>query len=346
MAGLCHKIGVTVKTVLASLLLSTSLLSSSTSTMSSQPFLESSKQSENATVEPSWLERVDYVERTSQSSIQAITSPTVQTNADQTVLGSRLVENAVESLKGEQKDIHCVASLAETQQCESLSTGVREPANQPTTSKDDSTSSSETASLANTVAEIPAIIPVSSSVSITLSLAVQEETNRSTTLLRRVKNAISEKLTLSLNKEPKPNFDREILEPLRQRQQEIAARKAEEERLAKEAAEKAQAVQTAYMASDLSVVTVVGTLTGSLGYALAGGNCINQVPIGLRGQGNPINWPVTTSVPYIGGAALWYSNHTGRVVGLWSNGDIEIAHENAGGWGQTRFPRSTFRGFR
>lgn len=104
-------------------------------------------------------------------------------------------------------------------------------------------------------------------------------------------------------------------------------------------------VYVPYVAPVVSVAPS-GTLTGSAGYALPWGNCVNQIPYGLRGFGNPSSWLATTQTPYIGGAALWYFNHTGRIVGIWSNGDLEIAHENAGGWGQTRFPRSAFRGFR
>lgn len=89
-----------------------------------------------------------------------------------------------------------------------------------------------------------------------------------------------------------------------------------------------------------------GGLNGSYGYAFAGGNCVNQVPMGLRAQGNPISWPALTQTPYIGAAVLFYYNHTGRVTGIWSNGDIEIAHENWSGTPVTRFPASTFRGFR
>lgn len=86
-------------------------------------------------------------------------------------------------------------------------------------------------------------------------------------------------------------------------------------------------------------------LTGSLGYTVPWGNCVNQIPFGQRGPGNPINWGVTTYQPYIGAAALFPYNHVGRVVGIWSNGDVEIVHENGGGLGH-RFSASSLRGFR
>lgn len=87
-------------------------------------------------------------------------------------------------------------------------------------------------------------------------------------------------------------------------------------------------------------------IVGTFGYAIAGGNCVNQIAPGVRPGGNPSTWAVTTQTPYIGSAALFYYNHVARVVGIWSNGDVEVANENWGGVPVTRFPRSTFRGFR
>lgn len=133
----------------------------------------------------------------------------------------------------------------------------------------------------------------------------------------------------------------------------MQAKRAEEARLAKEAEDKRlEALRQAEAARPVLTTVFVpsvypsssGTLTGSYGYAIPG-NCVDQIPMNLRGSGNPINWP-STSGPYIGGAALWYSNHVGQIVGFWSNGDIEIAHQGWSGAPITRFPRSTFRGFR
>jgi len=91
-----------------------------------------------------------------------------------------------------------------------------------------------------------------------------------------------------------------------------------------------------------SASSSAGGLVGSIGYAKAGGNCVNQ--INPRPNGNPITWPARSQTPTIGSAALFSYNHTGRVVGIWSNGDVEVAHENYKG-SQTRFPRSALRGF-
>lgn len=89
--------------------------------------------------------------------------------------------------------------------------------------------------------------------------------------------------------------------------------------------------------------TSAAGLTGSIGYATPGGNCVNEPGIKKQG-GNPITWTARTQTPYIGATALWTYNHAGVVVGIWSNGDIEVRHQNFWG-GQHRFPRSTFRGF-
>lgn len=122
------------------------------------------------------------------------------------------------------------------------------------------------------------------------------------------------------------------------------------------AAQQAQAyrvqrvVAPQYYASNVTLVArqgdTSGSLFGSIGYAFAGGNCVNQIGPSVRPDGNPITWAVTTQTPYIGAAGLFPYNHVVRVVGLWSNGDIEVANENWSGVPQTRFPRSAFRGFR
>lgn len=86
-------------------------------------------------------------------------------------------------------------------------------------------------------------------------------------------------------------------------------------------------------------------LLGSIGYARPGGNCVNEPGVNNPHSGNPISWPVLSSVPTLGATALFTFNHTGVVTGIWSNGDIEVRHQNYSG-GQHRFPRSAFRGFR
>ena len=87
-----------------------------------------------------------------------------------------------------------------------------------------------------------------------------------------------------------------------------------------------------------------GSLTGSLGYARAGGNCVNEPGV-KRGQGgNPSSWSASTRTPYIGATFLFYSNHTGVVTGIWANGDVEVRHQNYSA-NIHRFPASMFRGF-
>lgn len=87
-------------------------------------------------------------------------------------------------------------------------------------------------------------------------------------------------------------------------------------------------------------------LIGSIGYARAGGNCVNEPGVNSPHNGtNPISWAVLSRTPTIGATALFRFNHTGVVVGIWSNGDLEIRHQNYSG-GQHRFPASAFRGYR
>jgi hypothetical protein len=155
-----------------------------------------------------------------------------------------------------------------------------------------------------------------------------------------------------------PDFDSEVLAPLRVAQkaaQEAEAARLEQVKRDEEAAAAAQ--KAAEEAAAVTVVTYVkpvyaappqavsGDLTGSIGFAIPGGNCVLQIPVGLRPFGDPITWVVTTQTPYIGAVALFNYNHTGMVVGIWSNGDLEIAHQNFTG-GLHRFSRSEFRGFR
>lgn len=86
-------------------------------------------------------------------------------------------------------------------------------------------------------------------------------------------------------------------------------------------------------------------LLGSIGSVKAYGNCVNEPGVNNPGSGNPITWPVLFYEPRIGATALWTYNHTGVVTGIWSNGDIEVRHQNFSGM-RTRFARSEFRGFR
>lgn len=88
-----------------------------------------------------------------------------------------------------------------------------------------------------------------------------------------------------------------------------------------------------------------GDLMGNYGYALPYGNCVDEPGVNNPGYGNPSSWPATSYSPWIGASALFTYNHVGVVTGIWSNGDVEVRHRNFQG-GQTRFPRSAFRGYR
>jgi hypothetical protein len=149
-----------------------------------------------------------------------------------------------------------------------------------------------------------------------------------------------------------PDFDKEVLLPLRAKQAEEAeqARLAEEARVAEEARQVAQAAQQATVSEPSQPVVPArevqqGELAGLLGYAIPYGNCVNEPGVNNPGWGNPINWPASSYSPWIGASALFGYNHVAVVTGIWSNGDIEVRHQNFRG-NQTRFPRSAFRGFR
>jgi hypothetical protein len=86
-------------------------------------------------------------------------------------------------------------------------------------------------------------------------------------------------------------------------------------------------------------------LTGSLGYSLPYGNCVDVAKAWGKNQpGNPISWEPTSSKPWIGAAALFGYNHVAVVVGIWSNGDVEVAQANCPGCVH-RYAMSVFRGF-
>lgn len=157
-----------------------------------------------------------------------------------------------------------------------------------------------------------------------------------------------------------PDFDKEVLVPLRamQKQEAEEARVKQEavaEELAQQEAAKAEQAKQRLLAEQQTVQhpqPVVparevqqGELLGSYGYAVPYGNCVNEPGVNNPHWGNPINWPATSSTPWIGASALFQFNHVAVVTGFWSNGDIEVRHQNYTG-GQHRFPRSMFRGFR
>jgi hypothetical protein len=88
-------------------------------------------------------------------------------------------------------------------------------------------------------------------------------------------------------------------------------------------------------------------LVGAEGYAVAGGNCVNEPGINNPRDGtNPSGWPITSEMPWVGATAVFTWNHVGVVTGKWKNGDIEVRHQNYWGGNVHRFPPSAFRGFR
>jgi hypothetical protein len=89
----------------------------------------------------------------------------------------------------------------------------------------------------------------------------------------------------------------------------------------------------------------VPELVGAVGYARAGGNCVNEPGVNNPRTGNPSSWAATSRTPWIGATVLFTWNHTGVVTGIWSNGDVEVRHQNYWG-GQHRFPQSMIRGYR
>lgn len=105
----------------------------------------------------------------------------------------------------------------------------------------------------------------------------------------------------------------------------------------------APAVQPAAQAAP--VAPVVPELVGSIGYARSGGNCVNEPGVNNPRTGNPSSWAATSRTPRIGATVLFTWNHTGVVTGIWSNGDVEVRHQNYWG-GQHRFPQSMIRGYR
>lgn len=154
-----------------------------------------------------------------------------------------------------------------------------------------------------------------------------------------------------------PDYDKEILLPLHTAQETahkaaddaLAVKAADDARLAREAAdtvaEGVVVTTTGGEQAETPSFDITGELTGTIGYALPYGNCVDEAGVNNPGWGNPIDWPILTQTPAIGATALFYFNHVAVVTGIWSNGDIEIRHQNVTG-GVHRYPRSAFRGFR
>lgn len=91
---------------------------------------------------------------------------------------------------------------------------------------------------------------------------------------------------------------------------------------------------------------VSGGLVGSIGYASAGGNCVLEPGVNNPMDGtNPISWSITSHIPWIGATVLFTWNHTGVVSGVYSDGSIEVRHQNCAGC-PTHYYMSSVRGFR
>lgn len=146
------------------------------------------------------------------------------------------------------------------------------------------------------------------------------------------------------------NYDKEVLEPLHKAQAQAAAvaeaaRVAAEQKRIKDEADRLAALRTAQNAS-YAVYSIGELISGSLGYSLAWGNCVNEPGVNNPFNGsNPIGWPATSQTPWIGASALFFFNHVAVVTGFWSNGDIEVRQQNSPG-APHRYHRSMFRGFR
>lgn len=153
-----------------------------------------------------------------------------------------------------------------------------------------------------------------------------------------------------------PSFEKEVLIPLRK----VQAKRAKADREALERKKRKRRVQVTHAvvrtpqsapaAPTFAVAggggAVSGGLTGREGWVSSQyGNCVNEPGVNNPGYGNPSSWPATGYSPWIGATALFHYDHVGVVVGIWSNGDVEVRHQNWKGT-QHRFPASTFRGYR
>jgi hypothetical protein len=157
-------------------------------------------------------------------------------------------------------------------------------------------------------------------------------------------------LKQALTIHPQPQFPDRTAIVVEQNKQREEARIQEEARIAAEKAAEAEAARIAAQSAKASYApsysSYGGTLVaGSYGYALAYGNCVNEPGVNNPGWGNPINWPITSTTPWIGASALFYYNHVAVVTGFWSNGDVEVREQNAPG-APHRYPRSMLRGYR
>lgn len=125
-----------------------------------------------------------------------------------------------------------------------------------------------------------------------------------------------------------------------------AAEAAESARLAEEAQRQAEAAAIVPAAPVQPTQAYYGdSLSGSYGYSIAWGNCVDEPGVNNPGWGNPSDWGITSTEPWIGASALFWYNHVAVVTGLWSNGDVEVRQQNCPACA-TRYSRLMLRGYR
>jgi hypothetical protein len=143
------------------------------------------------------------------------------------------------------------------------------------------------------------------------------------------------------------NFDQDFVLPIKEKQAELATERAViEETRRKSDCESVYGVYSDGVCSWPPRLATASTdsLTGSYGYSLPWGNCVDELGINNPGWGNPISWSVLYRDPHIGSTVLFTWNHTAIVTGIWSNGDVEVRQRNS--YGAHRFPRYLVRGYR
>jgi len=153
-----------------------------------------------------------------------------------------------------------------------------------------------------------------------------------------------------------PDYNVDVLEPLAADQHQEALKYAAEQAVALRqveiASEQSAKIEVAVHVQPSSPTPSyapsyggLGVLTGSVGYSDPDGNCVDEPGVNNPGYGNPIDWPVLYTTPHIGSTVLFVFNHTAVVVGIWSNGYVEVDQENAPGMTHT-IPPSMIRGYR
>lgn len=88
-----------------------------------------------------------------------------------------------------------------------------------------------------------------------------------------------------------------------------------------------------------------GLIAGTFGYSLPWGNCVDEPGVNNPGWGNPIDWAITSTTPWIGASALFVFNHVAVVTGIYANGDVEVRQQNAPGMPH-HIPAYLIRGYR